>query len=98
MIFVRIELWPKGDPRNARLLGEATITNVGGTEESGDYRYLLAGALGFRNALEPLATETKVAGELGAFPRLRAGAWDLLCFVLADARRRLGGEIGRGSP
>ena len=41
VIFVRIELWPKGDPR---------------------------------------------------------GAWDLLCFVLADARRRLGGEIGRGSP
>ncbi len=35
MVVVRIELWPEGDPKKARLLGVATLTNDG----TGDTKY-----------------------------------------------------------
>ena len=37
MVYVRVELWPGGDRTKARLLQEATIANVGGDAERGDY-------------------------------------------------------------
>ena len=37
MIYVRVELWPFGQKEKARVIGEITVGNVGGTDELGDY-------------------------------------------------------------
>ena len=37
MIYVRVELWPYGIKDKARLIGEMTVGNIGGTDEIGDY-------------------------------------------------------------
>lgn len=47
MIYIRIELWPKGQRAGARCLGEATICNVGGNEKFADYEVKLAKFGGF---------------------------------------------------
>ena len=37
MIVIRLELWPRGEESQKRLLGLAQIANVGGTVDLGDY-------------------------------------------------------------
>lgn len=42
MIVVKIELWPRGDPNQAREIGRAEIVNDGtGTREKGNYQVRL---------------------------------------------------------
>jgi len=75
MLVVKIEMWPKGDKTKARVLGEAEIANVGGTQEVGDYdvRLLKWGA----------GRRTWKKGRVTGFPRLKLGPWDLLYRALA---------------
>jgi len=37
MIYVRIEIWPFGNKKEARLLSEVVIANVGGDNKHGEY-------------------------------------------------------------
>lgn len=37
MIYIRIELWPFGNHRQAKLLGEMVVANVGGDADMGEY-------------------------------------------------------------
>lgn len=37
MIYVRVELWPWGIKEKAKLIGEMTVGNIGGTDDVGDY-------------------------------------------------------------
>lgn len=37
MIYVRVELWPFGQKEKAKVIGEMTVGNIGGTDEVGDY-------------------------------------------------------------
>lgn len=37
MIYVRVELWPFGQKEKAKVIGEMTVWNIGGTDELGDY-------------------------------------------------------------
>lgn len=71
-------MWPGGDRKRARLLGEAEIANVGGTAEVGDYDYRVF--------------TTDGAPTVGRAPRFdrRLGAWRLLAYVL-DKAREIGG-------
>lgn len=95
MIVVRLEMWPKGDHARARSLGIATISNKGGTAESGDYECVLFKAPEYsRNAEKrplhemlnrPLAKEIWRRGVVDRFQRLRLGPWDLLFRALASA-------------
>jgi len=42
-LYIRIELWPQGDQRKARMLGEALLANDGtGTPETGSYKFAIA--------------------------------------------------------
>lgn len=38
MIYVRVELWPFGQKEKARVIGEMTVGNIGGTDEVSDYQ------------------------------------------------------------
>jgi hypothetical protein len=78
MIYVRVELWKRGNPDNRRLMGELFIRNTGtGTRTTGTYTYELRGAGRTR------MNEGSVIG----FPRLRLHAWDLVQRVLMAAER-----------
>lgn len=79
MIYVRIELWPGGNKERAKLLGEATIANIGG------YAHDARGTYSYR--LEGKAHTLLKAGRVTGFPRKRLLGWDLLYRVLRDARR-----------
>jgi len=75
---VKVELWPKGSEKRARLLGVARITNDGsnGADASvGDYQvdFSLLGKP------EVPWMNSKVFN----FPRKRLGAWDLLFWALS---------------
>lgn len=48
MVYVRIELWPGGDPSQRQLLQELVIANSGGTERVGQYRAALSHSTTFR--------------------------------------------------
>lgn len=89
MIYVRLEMWPRGDRSRARLLHEGLIANVGGTETEGDYHALLSKGGGFKGDVEGLPRmEAKgVLRECRAvgFKRKRDSAWKLLARVLAAA-------------
>lgn len=87
MIYIRIEMWPGGDRANARVLGEATITNDGkGTEDAGNYNAVLFKSPEY--AREPGVWKS---GRVENFPRARLGPWDLLY-------RALRAMIGRRNP
>jgi hypothetical protein len=76
VIYIRMELWPKGDKSRAQLLGEARIANSGtGTRLRGTYTYEIKGRAGM-----PLRR-----GALADFPRKQLLGWDLLTRVLALA-------------
>lgn len=86
MIYVRVEMWPKGSRTRRRVLGEALIENRGGTESRADYRALFSKKGGFRASEEDMARmsvknvwkETEVPG----YPRSRIGFWYLLVCLL----------------
>lgn len=50
MVYVRIELWPRGDRSQAELLQELVIANEGGTERVGVYRAALSHCTRFRGS------------------------------------------------
>ncbi len=101
MIYVRIEMWPKGDRARARILGEATICNDGtGTKDVGNYYGALSKIGGFRlrqgefqdpeytRITEPLTASIWRRFTVDSFRRLKLGSWDLIAAAVADARRR----------
>lgn len=68
MIYIRAEMWPKGDRTKARILGEATIENLGGgTRTKADYRTCISKRGGFKPTKEPL-TKGLVQRLLGDAP------------------------------
>lgn len=94
MLIIRIEMWPKGDHTRARSLGIATIANVGGTAEAGDYEARLFKSPEYSSSAEkrplelmltrPTAKETWRKGTVEGFKRLRHGPWDLLFRALGS--------------
>jgi hypothetical protein len=77
VIYVRIEIWPCGDRRSARTLGEATIANVGGTAQVGEYDAKIMKSPEY--ATRPgVWKQAKISG----FPRLKLGPWELVCMAL----------------
>lgn len=80
MIYVRVELWPHGNPGRARLLGEATIAN---TADSADRQNV--GNYDVRLMKSPEYAKTSgiwKRGRVEGFPRKRLGPWDLLLRAL----------------
>lgn len=71
MLVVKLELWPLGDEGAAREIGRATIGNIGGTSDRGDYAYEVT-----------KDGETVQQGEFRGFARRERDAWDLVFLVL----------------
>ena len=93
MLVIRIELWPKGNPARKRDLGIATISNVGGTLETGEYDCKLLKSPEYsKNATReeidriqrPRAKEIWRRGRVSDFPRSRLGPWDLVFRALGQ--------------
>lgn len=78
MIVIRIEMWPRGDVNRRYDLGLATITNVGGTAQRGDYKIELAKSAS-HGARKPGIWRRGIVRD---FPRLRLGQYDLLLRAL----------------
>lgn len=84
MIYVRVELWPKGDRSRPRLLGEGVIENVGGDKKLGTYRMSISKPAGVADPTQPRASECWKQDGLAGFARQsKLGAWDLLLLMLA---------------
>ncbi len=81
MIYVRVELWRRGDRSKARLLGEAEIANDGKSENPavGDYAVRL-----LKSPEYAKSAGTWKAGRVEGFPRQSRlhGPWDLLLRAL----------------
>jgi hypothetical protein len=75
MVVVTVDMWPSGCEAMKYPLGSARIWNVGGTHNTGEYRY----------ELRDKAGRSYKRGDVGRFPRLRLLAWDLLLRVLLRA-------------
>lgn len=100
MLYIRIEMWPRGNKAASRVLGEAEIANVGGTQEVGDYVVRL---------IKWGSKQTWRTGEVKNFPRRHLGPWDLLFrslgSVIQDRNKavhwpgdeRIGGPVAAGS-
>ena len=90
MIYVRMEMWPRGNRSRARLLGELLIHNNGtGTTSRGNYNYIMSkrGGFGKQSNLPSMkTTNTLTWGGVANFPRKAKRAWDLLKLVLEVAR------------
>lgn len=95
MLVIRIELWPKGNPEKKRDLGIATIANVGGTLDVGEYDCKLlkspeysskASRPEIERIQRPHRSEIWRRGKVGDFPRRRSilGPWDLLFRALGE--------------
>lgn len=78
MIRVTVELVSAIDPSRDRLLGVATIANVGGGASSADYEATFS-------KWAPKHEQTWKKGSVSRFPRLTRGAWDLLYLALRSA-------------
>lgn len=90
MIYIRIELWPGGDRKRAKLLHEGVVWNRGGTAARGEYGYKLSVTGGFEASEDVMRTCTMGrrvlrAGDVRDFPRKRLSAWDLLLRALKAA-------------
>lgn len=89
MLYIRIEMWPQGDRKSARLLHEGLVANVGGTETEGEYDALLSKSGGFKGdaAGHPRMEAKGVLRQahVSGFKRLREGPWQLLALVLRAA-------------
>lgn len=77
MVYIRVEIWPRGDRSKARLLGEGFIANVGmnQTKTRGWYK------ASFRGKRDVYLRGADVAN----FPRKQLLAWDLLLRALTAA-------------
>ncbi len=99
MIYVKIELWPRGDNCRPRLLHEALIWNSGGTASRGLYEFRVSKQGGFRSQPCDLrrgfAKNVLRGGKVSDFPRKRLYAVDLLLRALAMC---LGGRNGVEPP
>lgn len=42
MVYVKIELWPRGSQKDAKVLAEMNISNIGGTAEVGIYDVVIS--------------------------------------------------------
>lgn len=73
MLVVRIELWPQGNKKSARLIEQIVIANVGGTQELGDYDVWL----GLHDP-HVMAESDWADGEVKAHPRLTESVWSLV--------------------
>ena len=83
MVYVRIELWPRGDQSRKRTLGEAHIFNTGdGTLEVSNYGFKLSKFGGFG----PKGGNVWRKGTVHGFPRKKLGPWDLLQRVIEAVR------------
>lgn len=84
MIYVRMELWPKGDKTKARVLGQAFIANdATGTPTRGNYKAVLTNRANrpFRGAV------------VKNFPRKSKNVFDLLKLVLTNSFSTRGKKI-----
>jgi hypothetical protein len=73
MVYVRIELWPRGDKKKAKLLGQAFIANdATGTSTRGNYKAIMTDKRNrpFRAAI------------VKNFPRKVKNSFDLLKLIL----------------
>ena len=73
MIYVRIEIWPRGDKKKAKLLGQAFIANdATGTPTRGNYKAIMTDKRNrpFRAAI------------VKNFPRKVKNSFDLLKLIL----------------
>lgn len=88
MIYVRVEMWPKGASERRYLLGEALVSNVGGTESVADYKAVLSKKGGFKSGEDSMACmDVKNVWKNAAvsgFQRSRRGFWQLLSEVLSS--------------
>lgn len=78
MIVVRIEMWPGGREEQARELQRMTISNIGGSATSGDYR--VRALKGAEYSKRPGTTWR--SGVVRSFPRKKLGPFDLLLRAL----------------
>lgn len=95
MLYVRIELWPKGLKEKARLLGEAFIANDGKALDHGvghynaklmkSPEYATGSAGSCKHTVTCSADHVWKKGRIVNFPRLRLGPWDLLYRLLKSA-------------
>lgn len=84
MIHVTIELWPKGQEMNKKLLGVIDIVNTDtGTHKRGNY---FARVLRDQKMLGSLVKAKWSSVSLFGFPRHKLTAYDLLFRVLAQAQ------------
>ncbi len=90
MIYVRMELWPRGNRKKSKLLGELLIRNNGtGTPSSGNYHFAVSkrGGFGKQSDLPTMKTTNDLTwGNVAGFPRRTKLAWDLLKLILEVAR------------
>lgn len=99
MIYVRIELWPKGDKTRAKLLGEATIKNDGAQHKR------TAGQRGsywadfWTGAGREKGSRSFRIAYVNDFPRKSLLVWDLLmrALVIALDDRQKNFFNGRGA-
>lgn len=94
MIYVRVEMWPKGSVADRRVLGEALVENVGGSRSRGDYRAWFSKRGGFKaDSLEQVARfDVKNVwrkASLQGYARKSRVFWHLL-FEVVDAVRDRG--------
>ena len=90
MIYIRIELWPRGDRSRKRLLHEAVIANDGtGDMSTADYHASLSKRGGFKCDDDRLARfdlkNVLRTAEVTGFKRKQESAWLLIKRVLGDA-------------
>ena len=86
MIVIKIELWPKGDPKRAVRLSEGYIWNDGsGTAAVGNYKFRLFRVSRTAVGEAPNNPATWKLGEFKGHPRGRKSVWHLLLSVLKTA-------------
>lgn len=86
VIHIKIELWPMGDRKRAKILQEGIIHNTGGTDSIGEYEYLFSKQGGFKGDIATIDVKNVLRrGKIEGFPRLRLYAQDLLLRALTIA-------------
>lgn len=96
MIYIRVEMWPKGDRRRAYLLSEATIENTGGKKTVASYLARISKRSGFKppegsyqdpelvRVCQPRRSSIWKETTVEAFPKGSRGVWDLLYRALCS--------------
>ena len=83
MIVVKVELWPLGVESQAREIGRAHISNVGGNNDFGNYQVELLKSAEYSRRR---AGEIYRRGKVINYQRER-GPWPLLMYALQSALR-----------